>query len=329
VTGSTGFVGSHIVDALVQDYPLSDLGLLVRNEDKLHFIGSIKSEINIFKGDITDSSYLFESISSFNPEIIIHSAALADDWAPISLLMEVNAQGTQNIIDAMVQSNSADFLIHVSSSGVYPRKEGVYIDEEFSYGPYGNYHKSKLAAEKIVQKAMKKGLIRGTIIRPPNVMGIRDFTHMAKMCQIIKNGKFPMIRHGQARQTWVAAPDLARAILLVIKQQEKANGQIYNIKSFEITVKELYDQITENLGISTSPKNYPYILAYSVGLVSEIIGKIRKKPSTLNRYRVIKFAKDRLFDDSKIRSDLGYEPKETAEETITRTVEWLQKESIV
>ncbi|MFX0183535.1 MAG: NAD-dependent epimerase/dehydratase family protein [Candidatus Hodarchaeota archaeon] len=329
VTGSTGFVGSHIVDILVQNYPPSDLGLLVRSEDKLHFLGSVKSEINIFKGDITDSNLLTESISSFNPEIIIHSAALADDWAPISLLMEVNAQGTHNVIDAMVQSNSADFLIHVSSSGVYPRQEGVYIDEDFSYGPFGNYHKSKLLAEKNVKEAMNNGFIRGTIIRPPNVMGIRDFTHMARICQVIKNGKFPMIRHGRARQTWVAALDLARAILLIINQQEKANGQIYNIKSFEITVKDLYDQITEILGINTSPKNYPYSLAYSVGLISELLGKIRRKPSTLNRYRIIKFGKDRLFDDSKIRSELGYEPKETAEETISRTVKWLQKESIV
>ncbi|MFX0174362.1 MAG: NAD-dependent epimerase/dehydratase family protein [Candidatus Hodarchaeota archaeon] len=327
VTGGTGFVGSHIVDALVKNYPISDLGLLVRDEQKVD--ASIRSEINIFKGDITNSAFLNESITSFDPGVIVHSAALADDWAPSSLLMEVNAQGTQNIINAMVQNKSMNYLIHVSSTGVYPRVEGVYIPENFSFGPYGNYHKSKLVAEKSVKEAMEKELIRATIIRPPNVMGIRDLTHMARICQAIKNGKFPMIRNGQACQTWVAAPDLAEAIIRIIKQPEKANGQIYNVKSFEITVKELYNQVSRKMGINNPPKNYPYILAFSVGLISEIVGKFKRKRPTLNRYRVIKFAKDRLFDDSKIRLELGFEPKASAKETIEQTVEWLQEEHII
>ncbi|MFX0206948.1 MAG: NAD-dependent epimerase/dehydratase family protein [Candidatus Hodarchaeota archaeon] len=327
VTGGTGFVGSHIVDALQRHFHPPNISLIVRDLTKANIRS--KAGLSIFQGDITNPDSLNSAMNDFHPDVVIHVAALADDWAPLSRLMEVNAQGTKNVIEAMVQSNSAHFLVHISSSGVYPRKTSVHLTEDTPYGPYGNYHKSKVVAEKIVKEAFEKKLIEATIIRPPNVMGIRDFTHMAKMCQVIKKRKFPIIRNGQARQTWVAATDLARAVILVIDQQHIAIGQTYNIKSFEITVKELYDQIASKLNVLEPPKNYPYFLAYIVGFSSEIIGKIKHKPSTLNRYRIIKFGKDRLFDDSKIHSELGYQPKASADETISSTVEWLQEEGIV
>ncbi|MFX0015346.1 MAG: NAD-dependent epimerase/dehydratase family protein [Promethearchaeota archaeon] len=327
VTGGTGFVGSHIVDALEKHFPTSNISLIVRDISKAKM--RAEAGITLFQGDMTDSKSLILAISTFQPNVIVHTAALADDWAPLSQLIAVNAQGTQNIIDAMLQSNNAKFLIHISSSGVYPRKASIHLTEDTPYGPYGNYHKSKLIAEEKVRTYIEKKLLNATILRPPNVMGIRDFTHMAKICQAIKERKFPIINEGKAIQTWVAAEDLAQAVILIINQQKKANGKIYNVKSFEISVKELYDQIALKLNILESPRNYPYFLVYPLGVISEILGKIRGKPSTLNRYRVIKFAKDRLFDDSKIQSELGYQPKASAHDTIMNTVEWLQKEGII
>ncbi|MFX1515184.1 MAG: NAD-dependent epimerase/dehydratase family protein [Promethearchaeota archaeon] len=327
VTGSSGFVGSHIVDALENQFSPSDISLIVRDPMKVNT--RVESGMTVFKADITDPESISHVLRTFTPNVIIHAAALPDDWASFTTLMEVNAQGTKNIIDAMVQSDTTDTLIHISSSGVYPRKTGTHIAEDTPYGPFGDYHKSKVAAEKCVKAAIEKRLIKGTILRPPNVMGIRDFTHMARICQAIKNRKFPIISKGKAIQTWVAAEDLANAVILAINSQEKANGQIYNVKSFEISVKELYDYIVSKITVSEPPKNYPYFLAYIGGFVSEIIGKLKGKPTTLNRYRVIKFGKDRLFDDSKIRLELGYQPKASAEATITETVEWLLKEEIV
>ncbi|MFX0122371.1 MAG: NAD-dependent epimerase/dehydratase family protein [Candidatus Hodarchaeota archaeon] len=327
VTGGSGFVGSHIVDALEKHFPSSSISLIVRDETKV----TTRSEagLAVFQGDITNPKSLHHAMIKFHPNVVIHVAALADDWASLSKLMEINAQGTQNIIDTMIQTNAANILIHISSSGVYPRKTSTHLTEDTPYGPYGNYHKSKVVAEEIVRAAMEKRLIDATIIRPPNVMGIRDFTHMARICQAIKNGKFPIINKGKAIQTWVAAEDLAQAVILAVNQREKASGQIYNVKSFEITVKELFDQIALKINIKNPPKNYPYYLAYFGGFFSEIIGKLKGKPSTLNRYRIIKFGKNRLFDDTKIRSELGYQPKASAKDTIISTVEWLQKEGVI
>jgi nucleoside-diphosphate-sugar epimerase len=326
VTGSTGFVGSHIVDRLEKQFSPSDIVLLVRNTEKVK--DRAKKGLNIVKGDLTKPESL-SSILDYNPGIFIHAAALTNDWASFTTLMNVNAQGTRNLINLMIQLEHRPFLVHISSSGVYRRQEAVYLTEYSPIYPHGNYQRSKLEAEKILQELMIKNLIDATILRPPNIMGVRDFTHMAKICKAVKERKFPIIRNGRARQTWVAAEDLADAVLLCFQNQKKTLGQIYNLKSFEISVRELYDRIASLLDITEPPKTYPYKLAYFVGYVGEILGKIKRKPSTLNRYRVLKFSTDRLYNDDKIRIELGFIPKRTAEETITKTVKWLLEEDLV
>ena len=327
VTGGTGFIGSHIIERLEKEYNPAEIGLLVRRKEKVQDLTS--KGMAIYEGDITNLHNLFNIINDFNPQFVIHAAAIADDWAPLSELMKVNAEGTSNIIEAMVNSQSNNHLIHISSSGVYPRIEGVQISEEMRYGPQGNYHKSKVAAEEYIKQALLTKRIKATILRPPNVMGPRDTTQMTKIVKAIQNNKFPFIRKGRALQTWVDVEDLTHAIILIIKNPDMANGKIYNLKSFEISVKELYDQIVTFLNLENSPKEYPYRLAYSVGYINEIFSKITRKKPTLNRYRIIKFAKDRLFDDSKIRDELGYTPRFSAKESIKRTLEWMAQMNLL
>jgi nucleoside-diphosphate-sugar epimerase len=326
ITGSTGFVGSHIVDALEKRFPPSEIYLLVRDPQKVNARKELG--MNIIKGDITDPDSL-ASIIKIEPDIFIHSAALANDWVSFSKLLEVNVQGTENLLKLVTKLTGSPFFVHISSSGVYLRQEAVYLTENSQIGPHGNYQRSKVGAEDIVQKYISNYQVRAVIIRPPNVMGARDLTHMAKICKAIKERKFPMIKNGSARQTWLAAEDLAKAVILCLENQNIVVNQRYNLKSFEITVKELYDQIAILLDIYDPPKTYSYRLAYFVGLFGEILGKIRRKPSTLNRYRVLKFSTDRLYNDDKIRSELGFIPNKAAEETITNTVQWLQKEDLI
>ena len=325
ITGSTGFVGSHIVDALEKRCSPSDIYLLVR--DPLKVYDRRELGINIIKGDITVPDSL-TSILKIEPDIIIHCAAMANDWAPLSKLLEVNARGTENLLNLLTKLPGSPFFVYISSSGVYRRQESVYLTESSQIGPHGNYQKSKVVAEDIVQKYISNR-VRAVIIRPPNVMGTRDLTHMAKICKAIKERKFPIIKNGSARQTWVAAEDLAEAVIKSFENQDVTTGQIYNLKSFEITVRELYDQIATLMEMIDPPKTYPYRLAYLVGFMGEILGILRKKPSTLNRYRVLKFSTNRLYNDDKIRSELGFIPQKGVQETITNTVQWLQNKGVI
>ncbi len=326
VTGGTGFVGSHIVDSLCNYHPDADIALFVR--DKLKIKYHPERKFIIIEGDLVNPESV-QAAMEFHPDVIIHAAALADDWSSLDILMKVNAEGTKHLVEAALTLSPKPFFVHISSSGVYKRQDGVYLDENSEKTPHGNYQRSKLAAEKYVLEANTKYGLKAVILRSPNVMGERDFTHMAKIVKAILNGKFPLLRGGKARHSWVAAQDLAEVVHLSYSQPEVSNGKIYNFYSFIVTVKELYEHVDHILEHNIPPKTYPYFLAYLVGLFGEIKSKIFKRKSTLNRYRVLKFATDRLYDDSRIRSELGYRPEYGAEQTITNTIRWLQKEGLI
>lgn len=326
VTGGTGFVGSHIVVLLNKGNPDTNIALLIRDKDKIKYHRN--RNFVILEGDLTDKDSLMSAMK-FEPNVVVHAAALADDWASLDSLMKVNAIGTRNLIEASLSLNPPPFFVHISSSGVYKRQEGAFLNEQSEILPQGNYQKSKLAAEKYVQEAILKDGLKAVILRPPNVMGERDYTHMTKIVKAIIDGKFPLLRGGKARHSWVAAQDLAEVVRLSTEKQEVSNRQVYNFYSFIITVKELYEEVEHNLQRNIPPKTYPYILAYLAGVFGEIKGKVFKKPSTLNRYRVLKFATDRLYDDSKVRAELGFQPAFNAEQTISQTLKWLLEENLV
>ncbi|MFX0115898.1 MAG: NAD-dependent epimerase/dehydratase family protein [Candidatus Hodarchaeota archaeon] len=332
ITGATGFIGSHIVEYIASknNETLSNVALFVRNPQKVkeyEKIGAI-----IFSGDIAELDSVTEAMSAFQPDAVIHAAALTDDWASLDELKKVNVTGTQNIIDAIksLKAKNEVFLIYLSSSGVYGKisqPETTYITEETPFKASANYQKSKLMAEELVRGETVKKTLKAATIRPPCVMGPRDLTQSYKIYQAIKMGKFPLIDGGKAIMTWVDVQDLVEAIFLTIEQQDVTNGQAYNIRSFEVSVKELFDAFAANIDNIKPPKTYSYRLAYAAAWISEVIGKVRQKPSSLNRYRVVKFGKSRLFDASKI-GELGFSPKIDKKTAIKRTLQWINAEGL-
>ncbi|MFX0207513.1 MAG: NAD-dependent epimerase/dehydratase family protein [Candidatus Hodarchaeota archaeon] len=330
ITGATGFIGSHIVDHIAKTQrDLSQVTLLVRDPKKVVEYEQLGAKI--FCGDITDVKSCIIAISSSLPDVVIHSAALTSDWAPFHELVAVNVLGTQNIVNAIKKIKSPPFLLYLSSSGVYGRikhPETTYIREDTPLNPKANYQKSKAIAERHIRKEIAQGTLKATILRPPNVIGPRDFTQFYKIYQAVKTGKFPLISGGKAIQTWVDVEDLVRTIFLIIKKQDIAVGQIYNVKSFEITIRDFYDQIATKINILRQPKSYSFRTAYFAAFLSETVAKFRRKSSTLNRYRVIKFSKDRRIDDSKIRRELGYVPQVDATLSFDKVITWLKNEGL-
>ncbi len=330
ITGATGFIGSHIVDYIAKNQEvLSQTTLFVRNPAKV-----VKYEqlgAHILSGNVKDYESIVEAMSASLPDAVIHGAALTDDWAPLRELKNVNVLGTQNVVNAIKKVDPSPFLLHLSSSGVYGRiknPDTTYLSEDTPTNPKANYQKSKAMAERIILDEIAHGTLKATILRPPNVLGPRDFTQFYKIYQAIKTGKFPLIAGGKAIQTWVDIEDLIKAIFLIIKKQDAAAGEIYNVKSFEITVKDIYDQIASKTNISQPAKSYSFRIAYLTAFFFEIVAKFRRKPSTLNRYRVIKFAKDRCIDDSKIHRELGFVPKVDAALSFEKAVTWLKNEGL-
>ncbi len=194
-TGSTGFLGWHLVKRLLRE-PDNNLVLLVREEENLSaeervdtlfkkdYKGEeydrVKGQIEVVKGDITEDILGLDEKDyhrlSREIDIIFHCAALCDFDIPWNRICKINVEGTMNLLDFALLCNKAnkkfEGLHHISTVGVAGKKSGVFYENDLDIGQEFNntYEKSKFDAEKLMSSYQHKGL-EITVYRPSAIVG--------------------------------------------------------------------------------------------------------------------------------------------------------------
>ena len=178
VTGATGLVGSHLVLRLVEEgMPVT---ALFRNEkgksevqNLFQFYGkeNLFSQVEWVKGDVEDVDDMYELTEGI--DILFHCAAIVSyHKKEASRMLEVNINGTKNIVNACIE-NDVKHLIHISSISALGDSKGEIIDEETprNFNDYhSNYSKSKYLSEQEVWRGIQEGL-NATILNPGVVFG--------------------------------------------------------------------------------------------------------------------------------------------------------------
>jgi dTDP-glucose 4,6-dehydratase len=180
VTGGAGFIGSHLVEALLEK------GAIVRVFLKYDSTGSLEeleklppeklSKIEIFKGNIQDIESTKEAVKGM--DVIFHLAALIS--IPYSYenpreFMDVNIMGTFNILES-ARNSGIEKIVVTSTSEVYGTAIYSPIDEKHPLQAQSPYSASKIAAEKIAESFYKTYGLPVAIIRPFNTYGPRQST---------------------------------------------------------------------------------------------------------------------------------------------------------
>lgn len=327
ITGGTGLVGSFLLDSIADNPELKaqECRVLVRDESSKQYIE--KLGFNPIKADLTGRS-LKSALTDVTT--VIHLAARADDWATWDELYRVNVKGLENLVTSCQNVNTDPFLAHASSTGVYGHFiPSTPIDENYRFNPTSSYQKSKYLQEKYLWDLKEKeGWSNFSLVRSPSVIGPRDRKTIYEIFMAVYKGKFPILRGGNMYATFIHPFDLSLAMLLLDRHKSKTKGEAYNIKSFECRIIDLLDYIVKIIDPIKKPKSMNYRLVYSVAVLSEIYSKIFGKKTTLNRYRVTKFARSRRYVDSKIHKDLNYKPEKSMEITIDESYEWMINEKL-
>jgi nucleoside-diphosphate-sugar epimerase len=322
VTGGTGLVGSFLLEVIAENPALMDRGcrVLVRNSESK--VRVEKLGLKPIKADLNDINTLKEAI--IDVTTVLHLAARADDWATWNDLYHVNVQGLENLVLSCRNGNADPFLVHTSSTGVY----GHYIpdhpiDENFRFKPTSIYQKSKYFQEKHLWKLEnEEGWDNFSILRPPSIIGPRDHKTIGEIFKAVYRSKFPILRGGQMYATFMHPTDLSKALLFLEELQSKSKGQAYNLKSFECKMIDFLNYTVELINPANPPKPINYRLVYTLAVLSEAFSKLTGRKTTLNRYRVTKFAKTRRYDDSKI-TKLGFVPEKDMKTTLDESYSWL------
>lgn len=322
VTGATGFTGSYLCRALAEKK--YDVTALVRDGKEINELE--KLGVRKITGDLADPDSLRGKLKGF--DTVFHIAALYRvEGVSKDLFTKVNAEGTKALIEEAVNSGVKRF-VHCSTVGVQGEIKDPPAKEDAPYSPGDHYQESKLEGEKIALEYFKEGKIKGVVVRPVGIYGPGD-TRFLKLFKHIYRGNFKMIGKGKALYHLTFVEDLVAGIILAGEKQ-KINGEIYTLGGNEfLPLDELVALIGKVLDKKVSGLKIPLAPVYIASWMCEIVCRPLRIEPPLFRRRLDFFTKDRAFDISKAKKDLGYSPKISLEEGLKRTAEWYKKEDLL
>lgn len=261
VTGGAGFIGSHLVDRLV------DVGYGVRIVDDLS-AGSLENirghlssgEVEFVEGDVRDASVVEECMKDVG--VVFHLAAVTS--VPFSVehpkvTFDVNVDGTINLLHSCSEGKSCRFVF-ASSCAVYGEPVFVPVTEEHPTDPISPYAESKLVAEKSCLSCCKKRPCDAVVLRFFNVYGPRqgfgEYSGVIRVFVERCRRRLPLVVYGDGEQSrdFVHVSDVVEA-LVRSAEREEAIGEVFNVGTGEPTsINELAEVFLElsglDLGIS-------------------------------------------------------------------------------
>ncbi|MDC3343028.1 dTDP-glucose 4,6-dehydratase [Pseudomonadales bacterium] len=325
VTGGAGFIGSAVVRHLINDKHWQ-----VLNVDKLTYAGNLESLEEVDKSDlyrfervdVCNYSELVRVFSEFQPDAVMHLAAESHVDRSIDgpgTFIQTNIVGTYSLLEAareywssLTDARKKLFRFHhISTDEVYGDLDGstdLFV-ETTPYAPSSPYSASKASSDHLVRAWHRTYGLPTVLTNCSNNYGPYHFPEKLIPLIIIRGlAREPLPVYGKGHQVrdWLFVDDHARALVEVLINGSV--GETYNIGGHNemqnIEVVRLVCNILEELRPIT---------INGVGGYQQLIHHVADRPGHDMRYAI---------DASKIKRDLGWEPVETFETGIRKTIEW-------
>lgn len=318
VTGANGFVGSRLCRRLLSDGYHVIAG--IRDGCDGTLIEDMQLEYRF--GDITKPETLPEMVHDV--DYIIHNAGVVKAKDPRRFL-DVNKQGTRNILDAAQKNERLKKFIYISSiAAVGPSKPNRPLTEDSPAHPITAYGRSKLAGEEEILKDVDK--INSVIIRPPAIYGPGD-REMFTFFQILNNRIKPYLGNPKRRLQLVHVDDLVLGVAKALETNTKS-GSIYFIAgsvscSYAALIRHLRDAVDR----VSLPIYIPGWLVRLIAFVSEKSMKAFGKSPMFTVEKANEILSDWEISIEKAKRELGFESGIAFPKGARETVYWYREEA--
>lgn len=319
VTGSTGFLGSHVARALASRG--AGLRLLVRATSRTENIADLNAER--VTGDLRDVESLKRGMAGC--ETVFHVAADYRLWAVQGQeLYQSNVEGTRNILQAARETGVQRVVYTSSVATMGFGNNGKMTDEDTPVAlenMIGDYKRSKFLAEQVAMEAARGGQ-HVVIVNPTTPIGERDIkpTPTGRIVVDFLKRKFPA--YVDTGLNLVDAHDCAEGHVTAL---EKARpGERYILGGENLTLKQILDKLAAITGLPSPSIRLPYAMAYATGVVDTLVtGKIRKREPRVTLDSVRMGRKKMFVTSAKAARELGWNPQ-PVDEALRRAVEWFR-----
>lgn len=304
VIGGAGFIGGHLVNSLLE------LGAAVTVIDDLSFgnLENINKDAELIQLDIRD----FDNIKGFllkkRPDVVYHLAANATTresalgWKDPIADCHINTLGTLNVLLASSELETSPMVLLASSNGVYGEAIYTPIDEKHPTNPISPYGISKLINEKYAFAFSHERGLRTTCLRLFNAYGPRQSRYvMYDLMQklILNPNTLEILGTGEQIRDYTYVSDIVQAFVLATRKEPRC--EVFNVSGGNpVSIKELAGMIVKIFNLEDK---------------TELLFSGESWMGDVNKW---------VADITKIKNELGFEPKVDIYEGLQKLYEWFK-----
>jgi dihydroflavonol-4-reductase len=313
VTGGTGFLGSHLIDRLLED-PDTEVHALVRNPAKTRWLPA-GGRLRLLEGDLRRLPELPDGLSAVYHLAGLTKATRTSDY------YTVNEAGTASLFRALAAGAGSPRVIHLSSlAAAGPSSPGRPVREEDPPRPVSPYGMSKLAAER--EALAHKDRFPLAVLRVAAVYGPRDEDFL-DFFRVIRRGVLPLYGRRPKTLSLCHAGDVVEAVLRAAKAP-LATGEVLNIAHPRpASWEELGETAGRLLGRKLVRVRIPAWGAFLASAASTAVARFRRRPTALNLSKYKDMQPDHWEADvTRARLLLGFEARIPLEDGFRETLDW-------
>jgi nucleoside-diphosphate-sugar epimerase len=328
VTGATGFVGSHLVEALLARG--DDVAALVRSPAKADRLFTERKPRYV-RGDLSSRQALDDGVQDV--DVVFHVAGVTSARGPAEF-EEINRGGTERVIDAIrARGGSLDRLLYVSSlSAAGPAKRGSVLTEQDPPRPISAYGRTKLAGERA---ALDSGL-PATVVRPPAVYGPRD-VEVRRVFSFARYGIAPVFDDGGQELTFVYVDDLVAAMIAAVERGRvgatyyACHPEVITSEQFVVAASEAVSAVRS--GTPRRPRitlRVPGWFARPALALNGAVVKLMGRTTVLSSDKVDELlAPSWACSPAALEADTGWQAEVPLADGLRRTARWLQEHGLL
>jgi nucleoside-diphosphate-sugar epimerase len=311
VTGATGFVGSHLVEALRRRG--DEVTALARSAEKAAALGPLG--VRVVAGDLHDHAALLRAVEG--QDLVYHVAGLVAGRNEADFLA-ANRDGTRHLVEIAERAGAGRFVLVSSMAAAGPAMRGRPLTGDEPPRPVTAYGRSKLAGERVLTASR----LAWTILRPPLVYGPRD-QEVLKVFRLARLGIAPVLGDGTQELSAVHGADLAEALIAAGTSATAVRRIYYPCHPEIFTGTHMAREIGRAMGRSPALIRVPAPIGRGVLMVTGAAARLAGQATILTADKANEFFQPAWTGDpAPLTRDTGWHAARDLRSGLEETYKW-------
>ncbi|MDO9021556.1 MAG: NAD-dependent epimerase/dehydratase family protein [Deltaproteobacteria bacterium] len=301
VTGGSGFVGGHVIEALAPAHEVRAMARSAPSAEAVSRYGATAVRADL---DAVGPEHLAGC------DAVVHCAAYVEEWGTREQFWKGNVEGTTRMLDAARRAGVRRFVHIGTEAALFDGHDLVDIDERHPYPAVQKYlySETKAEAERRVFAANAEGFATLSV-RPRFVWGPRDTSVLPAVLRMAREGAWVWLDGGRARTSTTHVLNLARAVELALTAGE--GGEAYFVADEGTrTLREFLTAMARTQGVELPERSMPGAVARPMASALEAAWRALeiKRPPPMTAFAIAMMSREVTVNTAKARRALGYAP---------------------